>query len=179
MAHAIEPATSGRAKCRGCGKPIPKGELRLGERLPNPFAEEGEMTLWFHLDCGAYKRPQALLEGLETSEAQVESAPELEARARQGLEHPRLPRVDGVERSPTGRAACRHCRETIPKASWRIRLVFFEEGRFVPSGFIHVACAQAYLGSADLIARLKHFSKDLEEDELAALARDLQAPLGD
>ena len=33
MGHVIEPAASGRAKCRGCGKPIAKNELRLGERL--------------------------------------------------------------------------------------------------------------------------------------------------
>ena len=30
MPHLIEPASSGRAKCRGCGKLIAKGELRLG-----------------------------------------------------------------------------------------------------------------------------------------------------
>ncbi len=63
MPHVIEPATSGRAKCRGCGERIAKDELRFGERLPNPFAE-GEMTLWFHPLCGAYKRPQPLLEAL-------------------------------------------------------------------------------------------------------------------
>ena len=34
-------------KCRGCGRPIARGELRFGERLPNAFAE-GEMTVWFH-----------------------------------------------------------------------------------------------------------------------------------
>ena len=44
MDHVIEPASSGRAKCRGCGRAIAKGELRLGERLPNPFTDEGEMT---------------------------------------------------------------------------------------------------------------------------------------
>jgi hypothetical protein len=46
--HVIEPASSGRAKCRGCDRPIAKGELRFGERQPNAFGE-GEMTLWFHL----------------------------------------------------------------------------------------------------------------------------------
>lgn len=48
MAHTIEPAASGRARWRGCGERIAKGELRLGARLPNPFVE-GELTLWFHL----------------------------------------------------------------------------------------------------------------------------------
>ena len=56
MAHVFEPAASGRAKCRGCGQALPKGEVRFGEKLANPFAE-GEMTHWFHPLCAAYKRP--------------------------------------------------------------------------------------------------------------------------
>ena len=64
MTHVIEPASSGRAKCRGCEQKIAKGELRLGEKLPNPYGE-GEMTLWFHPLCGAFKRPEVLLEAME------------------------------------------------------------------------------------------------------------------
>ena len=67
MAHTIEPASSGRARCRGCGKTIAKAELRFGERLPNPFAD-GEMTLWFHLPCAAFRRPESLLEVLADNE---------------------------------------------------------------------------------------------------------------
>ena len=63
MAHVIEPASTGRAKCRGCGGKIAASELRFGERLPSPFAE-GETTQWFHLDCGAFKRPEPFLEAL-------------------------------------------------------------------------------------------------------------------
>jgi len=37
MPHVIEPATSARAKCRGCDLKIDKGELRFGERQPNAF----------------------------------------------------------------------------------------------------------------------------------------------
>ena len=59
--HVIEHASSGRAKCRGCGRPIAKGELRFGERQPNAFGE-GEMTLWFHVTCAAYARPESFLE---------------------------------------------------------------------------------------------------------------------
>src|SRR5688500_16765560 len=44
VAHIIEPASSGRAKCRSCDQPIAKGELRFGERQPNAFGD-GEMTL--------------------------------------------------------------------------------------------------------------------------------------
>ena len=31
MAHVFESAPTGRAKCRGCGQPIGKGEIRFGE----------------------------------------------------------------------------------------------------------------------------------------------------
>jgi len=173
MPHAIEPAASGRAKCRGCGQPIAKGELRFGERLPNPFADEGDMTIWFHLPCGAYKRPEAFREALaETGEA-VDGHDELGEVAARGLEHRRLPRVDGAERAPTGRARCRSCHEPIAGDTWRIRLVFFEEGMFSPSGFIHVGCAGEYLGTTDLLDRVRHFSPGLTADDRAALATAL------
>ena len=64
MPHVAEYASSGRAKCRGCDQKIAKGELRFGERQPNAFGD-GEMTLWFHAPCAAFKRPEPYLELLE------------------------------------------------------------------------------------------------------------------
>src|ERR1700749_1537489 len=63
MAHLFALAASARSKCRGCGRNIEKGAMRFGEVLPNPFGG-GEMTLWFHPLCAAYKRPEPLLEAL-------------------------------------------------------------------------------------------------------------------
>ena len=175
MPHTIEPALSGRAKCRGCARAIKKGALRLGERLPNPFADEGEITLWFHLDCGAFKRPEATLAALEACDDDVDRRPWLEAEAKHSLEHRRLPRIDGAERSSTGRASCRSCHEKIPKDSWRLRLVYFDEARFVPSGFIHAGCAGDYIGTADIMARIVHFDETLTPDDQASLASALGA----
>lgn len=166
MPHVIEAAATGRATCRGCGRKIAKGELRFGERLPNAFGE-GEMTLWFHVPCAAHKRPEPFLEAL--SAHGVDGADRLAAAARLGITHRRLPRVDGAERAPTGRARCRSCREPIDKAAWRIRLVFFEEYRFQPSGFVHAACAGEYFGTIDIIERVKHFSPELGDEEIEAL----------
>ena len=129
MGHRIEPAPSARAKCRGCGERIAAGELRFGESLPNPFAD-GEMTLWFHLDCAAFKRPEPFLETLEGRSEPLEGQERLASEARQGIAHRRLPRIDGAGRAPTGRAQCRSCRAPIDKGAWRIALVFYEEGRF-------------------------------------------------
>jgi ribosomal protein L37AE/L43A len=175
--HVIETASSGRARCRGCGQKIGKGALRFGEKLENPFAD-GEMTHWFHLDCAAFKRPQPLLETLERRKARLENQESLEAEARKGLEHRRLPRVNGAERASSGRASCRACRETIAKGSWRIPLVYWEEGRFAPSGFVHARCTEAYLATADVAARVRRFSPGLTEDDLRELEAELQSPGG-
>jgi ribosomal protein L37AE/L43A len=174
MPHVIERASSGRAKCRGCGQPIAKETLRLGERLPNVFGE-GEMTLWFHLPCGAYKRPQIVLETVPTATEQIEDRRRLEEIARRGVEHRRLPRVDGVQRAPTGRSRCRHCKELIQQQAWRIPLVYYEEGRFEPSGFIHLQCAPAYFETSDVADSLEHFSPHLSPEERAEIRAALAA----
>jgi hypothetical protein len=167
--HVIEPASSGRAKCRSCDRPIAKGELRFGERQPNAFGD-GEMTLWFHLPCAAYSRPEALLavEGAAPDDALV-------AAARFGIEHRRVPRLRGAERASSGRAHCRSCRELIAKGEWRIALVFFEEYRFNPGGYIHAGCARAYFETVDLLPRIRHYSPALGEAELAEIAAAMAA----
>jgi hypothetical protein len=172
--HVIESASSGRAKCRGCARPIPLGELRFGERLANPFAE-GEMTVWFHPICAAYKRPEPLLGVLETGLQSVPDQDELARIARNSLAQRRLPRVDGAERAPSGQAKCRSCRQPIARGTWRIRLVFYEEGRFSPGGFVHLDCRAAYFETGDILDRVLHFSPGLsvaerEELRLATLA---------
>jgi hypothetical protein len=172
--HIIEPASSGRAKCRGCGQPIAKGELRFGERQPNAFGD-GEMTLWFHLPCAAYQRPEPFLEAANADASGVADSM-LPAAARFGIEHRRVPRIHGAERAPTGRAHCRACKELIAKGDWRIALVFFEEYRFNPGGFVHAACARSYFETVDIIDRIQHFNPGLSAAERADLDRALQTP---
>ena len=133
------------------------------------------MTLWFHPPCAAYKRPEALLEGLRDSAETPADRDSLEAGARAALAHRRLVRVDGAERATSGQAKCRHCRERIERGTWRIRLAFFEEGRFSPGGFVHVACHPAYFEDHDVLAALLHFSPDLEANERVDLERTYSA----
>jgi hypothetical protein len=175
MPHVIEPASSGRAKCRGCGRPVPKGELRFGEALPNPFAD-GQMRFWYHLECAAFKRPEPFLEALGAGPPAFEQRERLEGEARRGLAHHRLPRIDGAERSPSERARCRSCREPIAKGDWRIRLVFNEEGRFAPSGFIHACCALTYFETAEVLERVSRFSPDLSDEDVSSLKTTLDSP---
>lgn len=128
------------------------------------------MTVWFHPACAAYKRPETLLEALGET-AQVSDRESLERAARASLAHRRLPRIDGAERSPGAQAKCRHCREPIARGSWRIRLVFWEEGRFAPGGFVHLDCRKAYFETGDVLDRLLYFSRDLSQDEREELRR--------
>ncbi len=153
MQHKIEPASSGRAKCRGCGRNTPKGVLRFGEVLPNPFSDGNTMTHWFHLQCAAMKRPDPLLETVSDTGQGVDpnKVEHLRRIAKEGLAHRRVPRVDGAERAPSGRARCRHCREVIEKDAWRIRRVFYEEGMFNPAGFINLTCGGAYFETEGIV----------------------------
>jgi hypothetical protein len=171
MPHVIEQATSARARCRGCDTKIAKDELRFGERHPNAYGE-GEMTLWFHLRCAAYKRPEAFV---EAAAALADPPAELLAAARAGIEHRRLPRLAGAERATTGRARCRHCREPIAQGQWRVALVFFEEFRFSPGGFVHAACCAPYFGTTDIVERCAYFNPGLTPDDLAELRASLAA----
>ena len=176
MPHVFEPASSGRAKCRGCGRGLQKGELRFGERIPNPFAE-GETTLWFHPLCAAYKRPEPMLETLAQNPEGVPDPKTLERAARGSSAHRRLPRIDGADRAPTSQAKCRSCHESITKGAWRIRLVFYEEGRFSPAGFVHVTCRAAYFETGDILDQALHFSPDLTDEERADLIRAYDEPV--
>lgn len=174
MPHVFESASSSRAKCRGCGLPIQQGELRFGERLPNPFAE-GEMTLWFHPACAAYKRPEPLLQTLGEAGENVPDRERLERAARGSLAHRHLPRIDGAERAPSGQAKCRHCREPIERGTWRIRLVHYDEGRFSPGGYVHLGCRKAYFETDDILNQVLHFSPALSDSEREELRRAFAA----
>ena len=170
MPHTVAAATTGRSKCRACGAAIAKGELRFGERLPNPFGEEGsETTHYYHLRCGAYRRPESFAEVLGSHAEDLPEPTALAEAVAFGLSHKRVQRINTVERASSGRARCRHCREAIQKANWRIGLVFFEEGMANSAGFIHVSCAAAYFETDAILDRLQHFGRDLGEDEVAEL----------
>ena len=173
MPHTIEPAATGRAKCRGCGEAIAAGVLRFGETVPNAFGE-GDATHWFHLDCGAFRRPEPFREALEKATATIDDAERLRAHARSGVEHERLTRINGAERDKSGRAQCRQCKAMIAKGAWRIALVFYEEGRFMPSGFIHLGCAQACFETTDVMPRVQRFGKGLTDADLAEIRAGLQ-----
>jgi hypothetical protein len=153
------------------------GALRFGERLPNPYADEGgEMTHWFHLTCAAYRRPEPFLETLAATAVPIADVDQLTQHAQLGVTHRRLPRVSTAGRASSGRATCRACKDSIAKDTWRIALVFYEDGRFVPSGFIHAGCTGPYIETTDVMDRVKHFSPDLSAADLDDLRAKIFSP---
>jgi hypothetical protein len=172
VTDSIQPAPTGRAKCRGCGSAIAKGELRFGETGRNAYGE-GEATSWFHLHCAALMRPEKALPVLEASGDTIAERDWLEAAARFGVEHPRLARLVRAERASSGRAHCRSCRELIAKGEWRFALQMFEDGRPNAIGTIHASCAEAYFGTADVLARARRLSPDLSDADVAELTKAL------
>jgi hypothetical protein len=130
------------------------------------------MTLWFHPMCAAYKRPEPILQTLAQEAEPVPDREALEHVATRSSSHRRLPRIDGAERAPSGQAKCRSCREPIARGTWRIRIVFYEEGRFSSGGFMHLGCRRAYFESDDVLDPMLYFSPDLSEDERKDLIRE-------
>lgn len=190
MPHVVEQASTGRAKCRGCGAAIAKGAWRIGEAVPNMFAdgENAEARHWYHPRCAAYRRPEAFLQALDGADAPFDDRAALVAQAQAGLAHHRLPRLDKAERAASGRASCRQCRTPIVKGAWRLTLTFWEDGRFMPAGYLHPSCVAAYAETTgDVVERVRHFTPGLTDDDVTAIAAAIaegaatpvSAPIGD
>lgn len=169
---SIQAAPSGRAKCKGCGNLIAKGELRFGETGPSSYGE-GDATSWFHLACAAMMRPEKSRPVLESAGDEIPDRAWLLSTAELGVAHPRLSRLTRAERASSGRAHCRSCREPIAKGDWRFALTLFEDARPNPIGTIHASCAQAYFGTADVLERAVRLTPGLSADDRADLERAL------
>lgn len=170
--HIFTTAPSGRSKCRGCSRSIEKGVLRFGEVLPNNFGD-GDMTHWHHPECAAFRRPEALKEALLEADYPGDDKSKLLLIVEINEPHHRLPRLGSAERASSGRARCRSCRELIEQGSWRLPLVFFEEGAYNQSGFIHVSCATDYCETDLVRAVIAHFASSLDDTELNDLLSNI------
>lgn len=177
MPDRIELASSGRARCRACRRPIAKGQERFAEAVPNPVAE-GESQHYYHLECAAERRPKAFARVFPTLDPPRPELAALNAAAELALEHPRLERLGVIERAKSARANCRQCHEPIEKDGWRVALQPIEEGRLGSWGFVHLACAGAYVGFKPNLERLTRYS-DLESnarEEVASLLDAMPTP---
>ena len=178
MPSELEQAKSGRAKCRACKEAILKDSLRLGEAVPNPFGE-GEAKHWYHLRCGALRRPEAFLEALGTISEEIralfspEEQQELSQIAELGQAHYRLCRFVDVQEASTGRARCQGCRALIEKGELRFVLERVEDGMVSGGGFVRIGCAHKYAGAVDGILERVKSRGSLSEDQWAVVRAKL------
>jgi hypothetical protein len=177
MADVLEPARSGRSRCRGCGATIEKGSLRFGEELPNPYGDEGETALrWFHLACAAEKRPEKVGPVLDRAGLAPADLDALRGVIEEGVRNPQLRRVARAEPAPTGRARCRECRALIERGTWRVVIDVEDEAASMASTYsLHAACAARHVGAEGLRQKLQRTSR-LPADAAADLDEALAAP---
>ncbi len=187
MAHKVEVATTGRAKCRGCKQTIEKGLVRFAEEFKNPYSEDGGMSFrYWHLPCAATKLANELGPVLAAYEGEV---PDREALLASIAQHAK-PVMPFAERAPNARAHCRSCREGIAKGELRVAFEREFEG---PMGmqkgaaYAHARCLPAYLAHeveqgrtapapAELLAELEAHgtgSAKVSPEDLAELRRVL------
>jgi hypothetical protein len=141
----IEISPSGRAACRGCKKPIPKGDLRFAESYVVPGTDSMGNRYW-HLLCAAEKVAGHLKPVLEAYTDPIPERAALEAAMSKSASKGDLP-LPHVDRAPTSRAKCMVCEEAIEKGSYRIAVEReVDTGTFVTRGpgYLHPKCAFAW-----------------------------------
>jgi hypothetical protein len=175
MSDVIEPAATGRAKCRRCGGKIDKGVLRFGESVPNAFGE-GEAMHWFHVPCAAESRPEKLDQALRSTAVELPDREAIERALKDGVENPKLVMIKHADRAPTGRATCQHCREKIEKGTLRVAIERETEATAMNAvSFVHSRCIREYVGATGLVDKLRRTSPELSEDDLQELTQTIES----
>lgn len=177
MGHVIEAAKSGRASCKVCKKKIDKGELRLGEEVPNPFSE-GEMSFrWHHLECGAKKKPSVLTEALNETETEVPNKDELLKKAEENAIKEKPTKVPFAEFASSARSSCVHCSEKIDKGDLRLAVNADTDpsGFGFRKGFLHPGCSSDFLDDdlQEVFSQIQTNSKGLEEKDFEAVEAEM------
>lgn len=176
MAHMIEEAKSGRASCRTCKQTIAKGELRLGEEVPNAFAE-GEMTYhWHHPACAAKKKPAALKQALETTTLDIPNKEELLQTIESSGKAEKPSSFPYAEQAPTSRSSCISCGDKIEKGDLRVAVeTEVNTGSFSRkgAGYLHPACSIDHTEDADLFDKVKANSLNLSPSEMETLEEEM------
>lgn len=176
MAHIVETAKSGRARCRTCGEGIQKGEARFGEEVPNAFSDSGGMALqWHHLRCAAKKKPSQLREALGTFPGAVPDRAELDRLIAENEPKQRPTTFPYAELASSARSHCGECHTVIAKGALRVALAREQDGPALmmppTPRYYHLACAPSVLGP-DLdkaLAQIRANSRGLAADDIAEI----------
>ena len=177
MAHIIEPAKSGRAKCRSCKKAIEKGALRLGEEILDPFGSGGTTHVWHHVDCAAEKKPDEIKAALADYTGDVPDRAGLEKKIADSQKALPPGTFPYAEKAPSGRSRCMACESGIEKDTLRVAVEReVDTGTFKTkgAGYLHPMCAADFTGDAGMFEKVKSNSRELTGEQLA----ELEAALG-
>lgn len=139
----IEASPSGRAACRGCKKPIAKGELRFAESYTVPGTDSEGFRYW-HLLCAAQKVAGHLKAAMDAYTDPIPDRPAIEAAMSKGSGKAADRALPHVDRAPTARAKCMVCDVAIEKGSYRVAVEReVDTGTFVTKGpgYMHPQCA--------------------------------------
>lgn len=184
MAHMIEAAKSGRSNCRSCKQPIGKGDMRLGEEVPNQFAE-GEFTYsWHHLPCAAQKRPSALKQALEVTDVEVADKDELLKTCEASAKKEKPTTLPYAEYAPTARSSCVACSEKIEKGDLRVAVAAEADPGALfarrSAAYLHTACAPEHTGeeAATLFESIQANSPNLGQEDLQRLETEMLEAVG-
>lgn len=167
MAHLIEKAKSGRARCRKCREKIEKDELRFG--FESDF--EGAVTMqWYHLKCAAEKVPNELSGALQDCDEDIPDLKDLESTIAANRKSQKPTSFPYAELAPSGRSSCQVCGDKIEKDEWRIAVEReIDAGNFTRkgAGYLHPSCASEYEDCPDdLPEAIEANSVSLEPDQL-------------
>jgi hypothetical protein len=183
--YVIEPARSGRSRCKTCRRPIKKDSLRLGVRIEGPF---GPGYLWHHINCAAKRQMDRLEEAYSMTcwEPGVEVPPldslrHLVVKAEE--QRKKRQSVPYAEKAPTGRSLCKRCGEAIEKGGVRVvllrRVEFYGQVRHGTVN-VHPRCVAAELAGEDSAVEtdgfadaLRSHTETLEPHEIDAVLAEI------
>lgn len=162
--YVIEPARSGRSKCKTCRRKIDKDVLRIGILIEGPF---GAGYLWHHIKCAAKRQFESVEAAYEeqcwADGVEVPPLEELRKLVEEAAKKKRE-KIDPpfAQIAPSGRAKCKHCDETIEKGSVRIVLgrevEFYRQVRTALIN-VHPKCVAAELMAEDCSTEPEGFAK--------------------
>ncbi len=178
MAHVIERAKSGRAKCRKCREKIEKDVFRFGHEVESQFGDEGFATQWYHLECAAQKVPIDLEKTLQGFAEELPDREKLVAEIAKNRAKQKPTTMPYAEVAPSGRSGCLVCEEKIPKGEIRIAVEReIDAGGFarMGAGYLHPQCAMSYEEiPEDLAQQIEENSISLADDELSDVIEQLE-----
>ncbi len=180
--YVIEPARSGRSKCKTCRRKIPKDDLRIGILIVGPF---GPGYLWHHIQCGAKRHLDRLEEAYEMQAwadgVQVPPIEKMRVLAEKAEKVKKERKTaPHTEPAPTGRAKCKHCGETIEKGLFRVVLLrgveFAGQVRSGPIN-VHPGCVVRELMTEDCTTEPEGFEDALRTNSEGIASEDMEKVL--